>query len=127
MSKRNLLVRVLILIVLTALLIPSFSVRLSNEADNKDVVFALNYNNTHMVLNADEFEETLERNKEIGVKTVQIGEETLNSLISAGYVTAIKYNVLLCILNFYSLFLLPVIYSESFFPFLFYSIDFMTD
>lgn len=94
MSKRNLLVRIGIFIVLTAMLIPAFSVRISNESKNKDVVFALNYNNAHMVLSAEEFDETLEENKKIGVNTLLIGEESLNSLISAGYVTGIRYNVL---------------------------------
>ena len=94
MSKRKLFIRIAIMVILTAMLVPTFALRLSNESKNKDVVFALNYNNARMVLNDEEFEETLEENKKMGVNTVLIGEESLNSMINAGYVTAIRYNVL---------------------------------
>ncbi len=94
MSKRNLFVRIAIMVVLTAMLVPTFALRLDNESRNKDVVFALNYNNARMVLSDEEFDETLEENKKIGVNTLLIGEESLNSMINAGYVTAIRYNVL---------------------------------
>ena len=94
MTKRNLFVRVAIMIVLTAMLVPTFFQRLSNESRNRDVVFALNYNNARMVLSDEEFSETLQENKKMGVKTLLIGEESLNSMINAGYVTAIRYNVL---------------------------------
>ena len=94
MSKRNLLIRVAVIVILTVMLVPTFMVRVNNESRNKDVVFALNYNNAHMVLSAEEFEETLDENKKIGMNTLLIGEESLNSLISAGYVTGIRYNVL---------------------------------
>ena len=94
MSKRKLFIRIAIMVILTAMLVPTFALRLSNEGKNKDVVFALNYNNARMVLSDEEFDETLEENKKIGVKTLLIGEESLNSMINAGYVTAIRYNVL---------------------------------
>ena len=94
MSKRKLFIRIAIMVILTAMLVPTFALRLSNEGKNKDVVFALNYNNARMVLSDEEFDESLEENKKIGVKTLLIGEESLNSMINAGYVTAIRYNVL---------------------------------
>lgn len=94
MSKRNFFVRIAIIIILTVMLVPTFAVRVKNESKNKDVVFALNYNNSRMVLSDEEFDETLEENKKIGVNTLLIGEESLNSMINAGYVTAIRYNVL---------------------------------
>ena len=94
MSKKNLAIRIFIMIVLAAVMLPSFLVRVKNESANKDVIFALNYNNAVMVLNGEEVKNTLEENKKMGVNTVQIGEESINSLISAGEVTGIKYNVL---------------------------------
>ena len=94
MSKRKLFIRIAVMVILTAMLVPTFALRLSNESKNKDVVFALNYNNARMVLSDEEFDETLEENKKMGVKTLLIGEESLNSMINAGYVTAIRYNVL---------------------------------
>lgn len=77
-----------------AVMIPSFAMRVKNENANRDLVFALNYNNVAMVLNDEEVEETLAENKKIGVNTVLIGEESINSLIASGSVTGIKYNVL---------------------------------
>lgn len=94
MSKKNLIVRVIIIFMALAVMVPSFAIRVKNESANKDVVFALNYNNVAMVLNDEEIEETLAENKKIGVNTVLIGEESINSLISSGSVTGIKYNVL---------------------------------
>ena len=94
MSKKSLTVRIVIMILLAAFMVPSFVARVKNETANNDVVFALNYNNAVMVLSSEEVEETLAQNKEMGVTTVQIGEESINSLISAGEITGIKYNVL---------------------------------
>ncbi len=94
MNKKNIIIRLIIFLVLVALLVPAFSVRISNEKENKDVLFALNYNNAHMVLSSGEFEETLKTNKKMGVNTLYILEENLNSMVNAGVVTAIKYNVL---------------------------------
>ncbi len=92
--KKKIIIRTVIMLVLVALLIPTFSQRVKNEKANNDVIFALNYNNAKMVLSSEEFDEALKENKEMGVKTLLIGEESINSLISAGYVTGIKYNVL---------------------------------
>lgn len=94
MSKKSLIIRIVIFVLLLAMLIPSLSQRLKNEGKNKDVVIALSYNNADMVLSEEELEASLTKNKEIGATTVLINEETLNSLASGGYITAIKYNVL---------------------------------
>lgn len=94
MTKKNLLVRTLVMLVAISLTLPSFVQRIKNESDNNDVIIALNYNNTSMVLSNEEFDESLEENKKNGVKTLMIGEESINSLISAGAVTGIRYNVL---------------------------------
>ena len=95
MTKKNLIVRIVIFVILLAMIFPAFVKRVKNESDNKDVLFAINYNNAAMVLSEAEFAETLKRNKaEAGVKTALIAEESINSLINGGYVTAIKYNVI---------------------------------
>lgn len=94
MKKNHLIVRIVIMLVLVAMLLPTFSERIKNESINNDVIFALNYNNAHMVLSEEEFESTLKENKKIGVNTLFVGEESVNSLINAGFVTGIKYNVL---------------------------------
>ena len=94
MSKKSLIIRFLIFVILLALTVPAFTERLKNEKDNTDVVFALNYNNADMLLSNEELDVTLEKNKNIGVNTVVVAEESLNSLINSGSVSAIKYNVL---------------------------------
>lgn len=94
MSKKNLIIRACAALILVGMLIPAFAQRVTNENKNSDVVFALNYNNAHMVLSAEEFEGTLKANEKIGVNTLLVGEESVNSLINAGFVTGIKYNVL---------------------------------
>ncbi len=92
--KKNIIIRIVIMLLLVAMVVPTFSERVKNESKNEDVIFALNYNNVSMVLSDEEFDETLKTNKEMGVKTLLVGEESINSLISSGYVTGIKYNVL---------------------------------
>ncbi len=94
MTKRNLFVRILIFVVLLSVIMPSFINRVVNESTNNDVVFALNINNAQMNLSEEEMASTLDRNREMGVTTAIIAEESINSLINGGYVTAIKYNVL---------------------------------
>ena len=94
MSKKNLIVRAIVILILIGMLIPTFAKRVTNEKNNNDIVFALNYNNAHMVLSEEEFDKALNENKKIGVNTLLVSEESVNSLINAGFVTGIKYNVL---------------------------------
>lgn len=94
MNKKIIVSRIVIMLLLVAMLIPTFAERIKNEAVNNDVIFALNYNNAHMVLSDEEFDSTLAENKKNGVNTLFVGEESVNSLINAGFVTGIKYNVL---------------------------------
>lgn len=94
MNNKNLIIRIVIMLLLVAMMIPTFVQRSKNEAINKDVIFALNYNNANMVLSKQEFDSTLEENKKMGVNTLLVGEESVNSLINAGFITGIKYNVL---------------------------------
>ena len=63
MTKRSFFVRIAVMLLLIALIVPTFALRVENEKNNKDVVFALNYNNAQMVLSEEEFDKTLERNK----------------------------------------------------------------
>ena len=94
MIKRSLAIRLMIILLIVGIMAPTFFHRAENEKRNNDVVFALNYNNAAMVLSQEEFDKTLDENKKMGVKTLLIGEESINSLISAGDITGIKYNVL---------------------------------
>lgn len=94
MIKRSLLLRLMIIMLIIGLMAPIFFHRVENEKKNKDVLFALNYNNASMLLSPKELDYSLKENKKNGVNTVLIGEESINSLISSGYITGIKYNVL---------------------------------
>ena len=94
MSKKSFIIKLIIFVVLFAMMMPSFASRIKSEKKNKDVVIALNYNNAEMLLSRDEMTQILTQSKENGADTVLVAEESLNSLISAGYVSAIKYNVL---------------------------------
>ncbi len=94
MNKKNIIIRIVIMLLLVALVLPAFAQRVKNEAKNNDVVFALNYNNAKMLLSEEELSETLKENKKMGMKTLFVGEESVNSLINSGFVTGIRYNVL---------------------------------
>lgn len=94
MNRKNLIIRIAIMLLLVVMILPTFCQRSTNESLNKDVIFALNYNNANMLLSAEEFDDTLEENRKMGVNTLFVGEESVNSLINAGFVTGIKYNVL---------------------------------
>lgn len=94
MQKKSFFIRVAVILILVAMLVPTLCIRISNEKENNDVVFALNYNNAEMVLSTDEFNASLKDNKKIGVNTLFVAEESVNSLINSGFVTGIKYNVL---------------------------------
>ena len=65
MSKKIIVLRIVIMLLLAAMLIPTFAERVKNEAVNNDVIFALNYNNAHMVLSDEEFDATLAENKKM--------------------------------------------------------------
>ncbi len=94
MSKKRILIRLSIILVLIALTVPTFAVRFKNENANNDVVMALNYNDYESSLSDSELLKSFDENKKIGVNTVLIGEESANSLINSGFVSVINYNVL---------------------------------
>ena len=60
MSKKNIIIRIAAAIILAAFLLPDFFTRISYERMNKNVVFALNYNNAEMVLSPKEFNDNLQ-------------------------------------------------------------------
>lgn len=91
MNKKHIIIRIAVILILASMLIPAFAVRIANEAKNTDVVFALNYSNAYQALNEEEFEDSLEENKKMGVRTVSIAEESLSTLVTDGRLTCINY------------------------------------
>lgn len=89
--KKHIIIRIAVILILASMLVPAFTVRITNEAKNNDVVFALNYNNAYQALTEDEFEDSLAENKKMGVKTVSIAEESLSTLVTDGRLTCINY------------------------------------
>ena len=92
MNLKKLFIRLFIIVVITALLVPSFMARINNENKNKDVVLALNYNNFANSLSEKKFDELLKTSKDDGINTVYIGEESINSLAMRGNITALLYS-----------------------------------
>lgn len=80
---------------LIAMLVPCAVIRADNEGKNRNIVVSLLYNDIKMKLPASTLDEQLEKYRKIGVDTVTVQEEDLNSLINSGSITCIKYNVLL--------------------------------
>ena len=94
MTKKSIIIRLFAAIAALSLMLPAVLTRVDNEDNNRDVIVAMNYNNFEMTLSKNEFDKALTDYKAIGVKTAVVAEESVNSLISAGYITGIKYNVL---------------------------------
>ncbi len=92
MNKKHLIIRIIIMLVLIAMLLPAFAERSRNEAMNKDVSFALNYNSAANALSEEEFQKTLDENKKLGATTLAIGEESLNTLLSSGFIIYTNYS-----------------------------------
>ena len=92
MNKKHLIIRIVIMLLLVAMMLPSFIERHTNEYKNKDVIFALNYNNANNALSDEEFEETLKENKKNGVTALSIGEESLSTLFSSGFLAYTNYS-----------------------------------
>ena len=92
--KKNILARIMLVVIAIEVVFPTFIERIQHEKNNKSVVTALNYNDFEVKLSEDEFESSLKKFKRLGVNTVLLEEESVNSLIATGYITGIKYNVL---------------------------------
>ncbi len=91
MNKKHLIIRIVIILLLAAMMIPSIATRIKNEKINNDVVLSFNYNSAYQSLNEEELEAALEENKKIGVTAASIGEESLSTLISSGFLTCMNY------------------------------------
>ncbi len=76
------------------LLVPGLGVRVSNEAGNKNVTVSLLYNDIRNKVSSKNLESFLDECLDMGIDTVSVMEDDLNSLTSKGEVTSIKYNVL---------------------------------
>ncbi|MBR1968797.1 MAG: hypothetical protein IKA17_00355 [Clostridia bacterium] len=92
MNLKRLFVRLLVIVVITALLVPSFITRIQNENKNKDVVLALNYSQFASSLSEKKLDKLLETCKDDGVTTVYVGEESLNSLASRSEITVLLFS-----------------------------------
>ena len=75
-------------------LIPSVARRAVNEKANDNVVLSLLYNDIKNKVSSVKLAEMMRKYKETGVTTVSVMEDDVNSLVSRGELTCIKYNVL---------------------------------
>ncbi len=84
----------IIIAAMLAVQIPYVAVRCRNEASNKNVVISLLYNDIKNKVSSVKLEEKLDEYKSMGVNVLSIMEDDINSMVSRGEVTCIKYNVL---------------------------------
>lgn len=97
-SKKHVVSKILPWIILISMficLIPSLANRISNEKQNKNIVMSVLYKDIANKVSKPETESLLEQYKANGITNIAVTEETLNTLVVAGEVTSIKYNVLL--------------------------------
>ena len=85
---------IIMIAVMFILLIPGISLRLNSEAQNKNVIISLLYNDIRNKLNDDELDQSLNDYKKLGLNTVSVMEEDINAMVARGDLTCIKYNVL---------------------------------
>ncbi len=76
------------------LLIPGLGTRVSNESKNNNVTISLLYNDVKTKLSKDNLNKFLDSCLDMGIDTVSVMEDDLNSLTQKGEITSIKYNVL---------------------------------
>lgn len=84
----------IILAAMFALLIPGISMRINSENKNKNIIISILYNDIKNKVSGKKLSEMLENYKNEGIDTISILEDDINSLVSRGEVTCIKYNVL---------------------------------
>lgn len=89
--KKHIIIRIVIILLLVAMMVPTFLERTENESGNMDVVFSLNYNSAYQALSMEEFRDTLDENKKMGVTTITVAEESLSTLIASGFLTCMNY------------------------------------
>ena len=83
-----------IIIVMLLLLIPSIANRIQTEKENENITISVLYNDLANKVIKSKLYSSLNEYKEIGVNTVSLMEDDLNSMVARGEVTCIKYNVL---------------------------------
>lgn len=74
--------------------IPSVVRRVTNENNNRTVVMSVLYNDVKNKVSPVKLADTLEKYKKLGVNTVSVMEDDVNSMVSRGEVTCIKFNTL---------------------------------
>ncbi len=87
-------IALVLVLILTAALIPAFCTRITNENANKNVVVSLYFNDVANKFSGKALDSVIDDFKNIGVNTVSVSEENVNSMVARGDVTNIKYNVL---------------------------------
>lgn len=94
--KKNLtkIISLVLIAVLIACLIPTFTKRIDVEDKNTNVVVSLYYNDIANRLRGQKLEKAINDFKKIGVTTMSFSEENLNSMVARGDITNIKFNVL---------------------------------
>ena len=83
-----------ILTVAIAILIPGISKRITSENKNNNIVISVLYNDISNKVSQNKLTSILEEYKNAGINTISVMEDDVNSLVSRGDVTCIKYNVL---------------------------------
>lgn len=84
----------ILIIALIVCLIPHFTKRIEVEDKNNNVIVSLYYNDIANRLRGHKLEKAIEDFRELGVTTVSFSEENINSMVSRGDITNIKFNTL---------------------------------
>lgn len=84
----------ILLAVMLIALIPGITNRISHENSNRNVVISFHYNDVRSKLSSGDIEKNLNEYQDIGVNTISIMEDDLNSMTSRGEITSTRYNVL---------------------------------
>lgn len=79
-------------VILICALIPTFVLRVKNEAGNKNVILSLQYNDIYNKVSTEFLEVMLDEYLDAGINMVSVAEETMNSLVSRGDIVGLKYH-----------------------------------
>lgn len=85
-------ISLIVILLMLITLIPGVSARISNEKSNDNVTVSLLYNDMRNSLSGPKLNEMLDKYKTIGIDTIAIMEDDLNSLMIRGDVEGKKYN-----------------------------------
>ncbi len=84
----------ILLVIMFVSLIPSITLRITNESKNDNVVISLLYNDLRNKVSSEKLESVLDECLKMGINVVSVMEEDINNMVSRGDITCIKYNVL---------------------------------